>query len=338
MKQLLTVEPKKLIMEDVQSPEITADTEVLVKVKAAGICGSDVHIYHGTQPVATYPRVMGHEITGVIEKIGKNVTKVKAGDRVIVDNVISCGKCYPCSINRPNICTNLKVRGVHVHGGFREYITADQDAMYLLPDELSFSDAVMIEPMSIAFQVCFRAQIMSSDTVFIFGAGTIGKSLIKVISATIGADIIVADISDERLEEAKALGVKNVINSNREDLVKKIKEYTEYGPTVSIDAVGVVESLSLLADITSNAGRIITLGFLANPSSIAQVKITAKELDVRGARLQNKKFIDVIKTYKSGKIKIEGQVSHVMPFEKALDAFKLIDSKDKSVTKVVLQF
>lgn len=159
MKQLLTVKPKKLVMEDVQSPKITVDTEVLVKVKAAGICGSDVHIYHGTQPVATYPRVMGHEITGVIEKIGKNVTKVKVGDRVIVDNVISCGKCYPCSINRPNICANLKVRGVHVHGGFREYITADQDAMDLLPDGLSFSDAVMIEPMSIAFQVCsFLAQ------------------------------------------------------------------------------------------------------------------------------------------------------------------------------------
>jgi L-gulonate 5-dehydrogenase len=195
----------------------------------------------------------------------------------------------------------------------------------------------MIEPMSIAFQACWRAQITSNDTVFILGSGALGKSLIKAVLLA-GAKLIVSDIVDERLDEAKILGVKTVINSQREDLIEKLKEYTKYGPSVSIDAAGFTDSLQLLADITSNAGRIIIMAFLLNLSQIAQFKITSKELDIRGSRLQNNKFNEVIKAYEDGKIKIEGQVSHIIPFNKAIDAFKMIDSGDKTIKKVVLSF
>jgi L-gulonate 5-dehydrogenase len=337
VKQLLTIKPKELVMQDVEKPKISTNTDVLVKIKAVGFCGSDMHIYRGTSPVATYPRVMGHEIVGVIEKIGEDVTKVKVGDRVIIDQIINCNNCYPCSISRPNICSNLKVRGVHIDGGYREYITADQNAMHTLPEGLHFSDAVMIEPMSIAFQACWRAQITSNDTVFILGAGALGKSLIKAV-LLIGANLIVSDVVDERLDEARILGVKIIINSQRENLIEKLKEYTEYGPSVSIDAAGFIDSLQLLADITSNAGRIITMAFLSNPSQIAQFKITSKELDICGSRLQNNKFDEVIEAYKHGKIKIEGQVSHVIPFDRAIDAFKMIDSRDTMIKKIVLEF
>ncbi|MCA6072109.1 MAG: alcohol dehydrogenase catalytic domain-containing protein [Endomicrobium sp.] len=337
MKQLLTVRSRELVMQDVEKPKISTDTEVLVKIKAAGICGSDVHIYHGTSPVATYPRVMGHEIVGEIEEIGEKVTKVKIGDHVIVDQIINCGECYPCSINRPNVCFNLKVRGVHVDGGYREYVTADQSAMHILPKNLPFLDAVMIEPMSIAFQACCRAQITANDTVFILGAGALGKSLIKAVLLT-GANLIVSDVVEERLEEAKVLGVKTVINSLKENLVEKLKKYTKYGPSVSIDAAGFVNSLPLLIDITSNAGRVIAMTFLTELSPLAQFKITAKELDVRGSRLQNNKFEEVIEAYKNGKIIIEGQLSHIFAFDKAIAAFKMIDSGDKTIKKIVLSF
>jgi L-gulonate 5-dehydrogenase len=306
-------------------------------MKAAGICGSDVHIYHGTSPVATYPRVMGHEIVGVVAEIGKEVSRVKAGDPVILDQIVSCGECYPCKIGRPNICCNLKVRGVHIDGGYREYITAPEEAMHLLPAGLSFTDAVMIEPMSIAFQSCSRAQITKDDIVFILGAGALGKSLIKAVLLT-GAELIVSDVVDQRLEEASALGVSRTINSQKEDLAAKIKEYTRWGPTVSIDAAGFPGSLPLLTDLTCNAGRVVTMAFLEEPSPVQQFKITAKELDVRGSRLQNNKFEEVIDAYKEGKIKIEGQVSHIFPFAQAVEAFQRIDSGDPGLRKVALSF
>ncbi|MDR2662382.1 MAG: alcohol dehydrogenase catalytic domain-containing protein [Treponema sp.] len=337
MKQLLTEKPRVLKMLDVEQPKIEGPKEVLVKMKAAGICGSDVHIYHGTSPVATYPRVMGHEIVGVVAETGKEVTKVKAGDPVILDQIVACGECYPCKIGRPNICCNLKVRGVHIDGGYREYVTAGEEAMHLLPAGLSFTDAVMIEPMSIAFQSCSRAQITKDDIVFILGAGALGKSLVKAVLLT-GAELIVSDVVEERLEEAAALGVRRVINSKKEDLAAKLKEYTRWGPTVSIDAAGFPGSLPLLTDLTCNAGRVITMAFLEDPSPVQQFKITAKELDVRGSRLQNNKFEEVISAYREGRINVEGQVSHVFPFAEAIEAFRRIDAGDPGIRKVALSF
>ncbi|MDR2093964.1 MAG: zinc-binding alcohol dehydrogenase family protein [Treponema sp.] len=336
MKQLLTEKPGILKMVDTEMPEIEGPGDVLVKMKAAGICGSDMHIYHGTSPVATYPRVMGHEIVGVVAETGSGVTRVKPGDPVIIDQIVSCGECYPCKIGRPNICCNLKVRGVHIDGGYREYVAAGEEALHLLPEGLSFTDAVMIEPMSIAFQACSRAAITKDDTVFILGAGALGKSLIKAVLLT-GARLIVSDVVEERLAEAAALGV-TVVNSRKEDLAAELKKYTRWGPSVSIDAAGFPGSLPLLADLTCNAGRVITMAFLEEPSPVQQFKITAKELDIRGSRLQNNKFEDVIAAYKAGKLKIEGQVTHVFPFSQAVEAFKRIDSGDPGIGKIALSF
>jgi len=336
MKQLLTEKPRVLKMVDAEEPRVREPLDVLVRMKAAGICGSDVSIYHGTSPVATYPRVMGHEIVGVVAETGAAVTKVKPGDHVIIDQIVACGECYPCRIGRPNVCCNLRVRGVHIDGGYREWVLADEKAMHLLPPNLAFTDAVMIEPMSIAFQSCSRAQITSDDIVFILGAGALGKSLIKAALLT-GARVIVSDVVDQRLDEAKALGVKETINSKKEDLAASLKEKTRWGPTVSIDAAGFVGSLPLLTDLTCNAGRVITMAFLDEPSPVQQFKITAKELDVRGSRLQNNKFEEVIAAYKAGKIKIEGQVNRVMPFADAIKAFELIDA-DPAVGKIALSF
>lgn len=338
MKQFVTLKPMELVFQDVPKPEIKSSNEVLVKVKSAGICGSDVHIYRGTSPVATYPRVMGHEVVGIIEEIGSGVKKVKRGDHVIVDQIISCGHCYPCKIGRPNVCCNLKVRGVHIDGGYREYMTATEDAMHLIPKNIAFSDAIMIEPLSIAFQARSRARISDDDIVFILGAGALGKSMIKTMALT-KAIIIVADIFDDKLEEAKILGAHYIVNSKKENMIETVKKISGgYGPTVSIDAAGLVTSLADLAEVTCNAGRVITMAFLEEPSLISIFKITAKELDIRGSRLQNSKFEEVISAVKDEKIKIDDLVSHRIPFSDIKKAFELIDSKDPSVKKISIIF
>lgn len=338
MLQLVTERPGQLTLKTVARPAIERPGDVMLRVSAAGICGSDVHIYHGTSPVATYPRVMGHEIVGVVEQVGTAVTSVQVGDSVIVNQIISCGRCHPCKVGRPNVCCQLAVRGVHVDGGYREYMVVDQQDLFVLPPNLSNIDAVMIEPLSIAFQARSRADITADDIVFILGAGALGKSLIKAIQMT-GAELIVADVVAERLQEAAALGVKHVVNASGEQLLAAVRRLTDgCGPTVAIDAAGFPASLELLTELTCNAGRIITMAFLTEPSAVAQFKITAKELDIRGSRLQNNKFREVIAAIEQGLLDISGLVSHTMPFTEAQAAFDLIESKDPAIKKIVLTF
>ena len=226
MKAVQIVKPNQLEVIEVPMPELTEKDNVLVKMTAAGICGSDVGIYHGTNAAATYPRIIGHEMVGVVSKVGENVTHLKAGDRVIVNQVTSCGHCYPCSKNRGNVCDNLKVRGVHIDGGYREYIAVPENDCYILPESLSDEDAVMIEPTTIAIQSCTRAELEKEDMLLIYGAGALGSSILK-IAHTICDHIIVADIMDDKLAEAKQNGASYTINVATENFQEKVLEYTK---------------------------------------------------------------------------------------------------------------
>ena len=223
MKAVQIVSPEQLRVIDVEKPVLDAKNNVLVRMTAAGICGSDVGIYHGTNAAATYPRIIGHEMVGVVEETGEGVTGVKAGDRVIVNQVTSCGHCYPCRIGRGNVCDELKVRGVHIDGGYREFIAVNESDCYLLPEGLSDADAVMIEPTTIAIQSCTRAQLDKEDMLLILGAGALGSTILK-IARQLCDHIIVADIMDNKLEAARANGGKYTINVLKEDLEEKVKE------------------------------------------------------------------------------------------------------------------
>ena len=338
MKAVQIVSPEQLRVIDVEKPVLDARNNVLVRMTAAGICGSDVGIYHGTNAAATYPRIIGHEMVGVVEETGEGVTGVKAGDRVIVNQVTSCGHCYPCRIGRGNVCDELKVRGVHIDGGYREFIAVNESDCYLLPEGLSDADAVMIEPTTIAIQSCTRAQLDKEDMLLILGAGALGSTILK-IARQLCDHIIVADIMDNKLEAARANGAKYTINVLKEDLEEKVKEYTfGHGSTVSIDASGTKDSLMNLLKVTGNAGRVMTMGFNNSPVEANQFLITSKELDIRGSRLQNKMFGKAIEMIKEGKLDLTGSVSHTFPLTKAQEAFDFVDSRDPSIRKVVLTF
>lgn len=338
MKAIQVVKPNQLEVIDVEKPIIDEKNNVLVKMTAAGICGSDVGIYHGSNAAATYPRIIGHEMVGVVEEIGSDVQNLKIGDRVIINQVTSCGECYPCKKGRGNVCDNLKVRGVHIDGGYREYIAVPEYDCYLLPDSLSDADAVMIEPTTIAIQACTRAELEKDDMLLIYGAGALGHSILK-IAATICDHIIIADIVDEKLEEAKQAGAKYTINSMNEDFQAKVLEYTHgRGATVSIDAACIKNSLLLLLQATGNAGRVITMGFSTAPTEINQFLITSKELDVRGSRLQNKMFGKAISMIQDGTLDLTNSISHTFPLVKAQEAFDFVDSRDPSIRKIVFTF
>ncbi len=338
MKAVQIVKPGELKVIDIEKPGLDEENNVIVKMTAAGICGSDVGIYHGTNAAATYPRIIGHEMVGVVAETGSSVKKLKVGDRVIVNQVTSCGHCYPCRKGRGNVCDHLKVRGVHIDGGYREFIAVPETDCYLLPDSISDQDAVMIEPTTIAIQSCTRAELEKDDMLLIYGSGALGSSILK-IARQICDHIIVADIQDDKLETAKANGADHTINVLNEDLVEKVKEYTHmHGATVSIDAVCNRDSLIRLLNATGNAGKVITMGFSTAPTEINQYAITARELDVRGSRLQNKMFGKAIDMIHEGKLDLTGSVSHTFPLTKAQEAFDFVDSHDPSIRKIILTF
>lgn len=338
MKAVQIVKPGELRVIETEKPSVDAHNNVLVRMTAAGICGSDMGIYHGTNAAATYPRIIGHEMVGVVEETGEGADRLKPGDRVIINQVISCGTCYPCRMGRGNVCDHLQVRGVHVDGGYREFMAVPQEDCYVLPDELADVDAVMIEPTTIAIQSCARAQLRKEDMLLIMGAGALGSTILKIARLTC-PHIIVADIVDEKLEAAKANGAAYTINTAKENLPEKVKEYTGgRGSTVSIDAACTKDSLIRLLEATGNAGRVMTMGFSTAPTEINQFLITSKELDVRGSRLQNRMFGKAIELIQEGKLDLKGSASHTFPLVKAQEAFDFSDSHDPSIRKIVLTF
>lgn len=338
MKAVQVVSPNELRVIDVDKPVIDQENNVLVRMTAAGICGSDVGIYHGTNAAATYPRIIGHEMVGVVEEAAGDAAGLKPGDRVIINQVTSCGHCYPCSKGRGNVCDNLKVRGVHIDGGYREYIAVPARDCYLLPDSISDQDAVMIEPTTIAIQSCTRAELEQEDMLLLYGAGALGSSILRIARQLCG-HIIVADIMDDKLEEARQAGAKYTINARTEDFQAKVMEYTKgRGATVSIDAACVKDSLLMLLQATGNAGRVITMGFSTAPTEVNQFLITSKELDVRGSRLQNKMFGKAIEMIKAGTLDLTGSISHTFPLAEAQKAFDFVDSRDPSIRKIVFTF
>lgn len=339
MKGIQIVKPEQLRVIEMDVPVLNDTNNVLVKIKAAGICGSDVGIYHGTNAAATYPRVIGHEMVGEVVQTTATAKKVKVGDRVIIDQVTSCGHCWACRHDRPNVCRQLKVRGVHIDGGYREYMAVPDTDCYLLPDSLRYEDAVLIEPTTIALQACSRAQITPDDEVLILGVGALGTRMLSIARLS-GAKIIVADVVEERLQEALQNGAAHAVNLTKENLDERLKEYTTdaYGPTLSIDCACTADSLGTLIGVTGNAGRVITMGFSVSPTAVTQFGITSKELDIRGSRLQNRKFQQAIDLVKAGKIDLDHRTSHYYPFREAQKAFDFADTRDPSIKKIVFTF
>ncbi len=338
MKALCVISPNKIAIEERLVPKIQSGNEVLVKIKAGGICGSDMHIYHGTSPVATYPRVIGHEIAGAVVETGKSVTGLNIGDHVVLDPVISCGTCYQCRIGRKNVCSKLKVRGVHVDGGYQEYIVVPQENIYKIPDSLSWEEAIMIEPFTIAEQVCSRAEVTKDDLVFVMGAGPVGLSILKMVKLY-GATCFISDVFDYKLETAKQYGADAVINAKEVDVKEDIQRLTDSnGATVVVDAVCSERSFEQALSYVCSAGRVIPLGFNKTPSAIAQLSVTAREIDIRGSRLHNNKFPKVIDYFTKGDLKVADMITHRFPFTEINDALALIENTIIHNGKVVLLF
>ena len=312
--------------------------DVVIAVQRAGICGSDLHILHGSNPFAEYPRVIGHEMAGTVESVGPAVSGLAVGDHVVVDPVVSCGHCYPCRIGRTNVCANMQVIGVHRDGGFRDRMAVPfRNAVKVSPD-LPFEIAALAEPLSVAANVLARTGCTAEDVVLIYGAGTVGITVLQV-AKMFGARCIVADPDAARLNSARQFGADVTINPALSSVAAAVApELDGIGPSLVIDGAGVPALLLEACQIAAPAGRIGLLGFSADPSPVIQQEIVRKELTIVGSRLNRRLIGKVIEWLESGALKPAAMITHSFPAAQARAAFDLIETHPEQTLKVQLVF
>lgn len=338
MKAVLIPKALELQLVEMEKPQIKEASDVLVKVKRVGICGSDMHIYHGTNPLATYPRVVGHEVTGEVVEVGPAVTDVKVGEHVVVEPIRSCETCYACRSGRPNVCEQLSVFGVHEDGGMREFIVLPEEQLHVVDADLDWDEAVLAEPYTIGAQAIWRGGVSKEDTVLIQGCGPIGICILKM-AKIIGATVIMTDLSSERLQFAQENGADFIIDAGKENVVEKVRQITDReGANVVIDAVCLPSTFELGVEVASVAGTVVVLGFDERPSSIKQLPITKKELTIVGSRLQTKQFGKVVALLNEGKLRQDGLVTHRFSINNIHEAFSFVENNPDKVRKAVILF
>ncbi|WFR97941.1 Zn-dependent oxidoreductase [Rhizobium tumorigenes] len=314
------------------------DGEIAIQVIRAGICGSDMHILHGSNPFVTYPRIIGHEFAGVITALGRGVSHLAIGDHVVADPVISCGKCHPCRIGRSNVCAKLQVIGVHRDGGFRSVAVIPQENAVKISPSLGFDVAALAEPLAVAANVLSRTECGADDVVMIYGAGTVGITVLQVAKMR-GARCIIADIDPQRLERALEFGADVVINSREKSVPAEVADEMDgLGPSIVIDGAGIPALLDEACRIAGPAGRIGILGFSAAPCNISQQEIVRKELSLVGSRL-NRRFIpEVVQWLETGKLKPVDMITQTFNAADARKAFDLVENHPEQTLKVQLAF
>lgn len=338
MKAIKVIEPFKVEIVDVPKPIIQKSDDVIVRITSGGICGSDIGIWNGTNSLATYPRLIGHEFGGIVAEVGADVTSVKVGDKVAVDPVVSCGECYACKIGRHNVCSTLEVMGVHRDGGFAEYVIADEKNIHKFNKDFDESLLGLVEPYTIGVEINNRAQITKGDKVLIMGSGPIGIAAMQVAKRN-GAEVIMTDLVKERLDKAVSMGADETVLVSEENLEERLMKFTDgQGIPVIIDTVCIPSSFEQSVQLACPAGRIVVIGLKNTPSAITMADITKKELTIVGSRLNCNCFDEVIAGFEDKSLNPEQLMTKAYNYKDVMDALTMIKDHPQDVLKIVLKF
>ncbi len=336
MKAVKLEKPREIALVELEKP-VPGPGEALIRIKTAGICGSDIGAFRGTNSLVSYPRVIGHELAGIIESIPEDNPKgFKVGDKVIVDPYLYCGDCYPCSIGRTNCCTSLKVLGVHVDGGMAEYFCHPANMLVKMPDDMSWTDAAMAEPLTISLHGIHRGGLKAGEYCAIIGAGPIGL-LAAMIAQAYDAHAILIDLVQERLDFAKELGVEYVINSGTEDAETRVREITGGHMAQQVmECSGANAAVLSTLKLVSNAGRITLTGWPKNETPMPTDVITKKEVDIRGARTSAGEFEEAIELIYTRKVDVQKILTKTITLAEAPETVIDIEKNPGNYMKVVV--
>jgi len=343
MKAMLLTAPRKLEMVDFPAPAVAPD-EVLVAIKACGICGSDIHGWDGSSGRRNPPLIMGHEASGRIVRVGGNVRGWQPEDRVTFDSTIYCGQCAFCAAGEVNLCENRRVFGVapaqyRQHGAFAEYLAVPARLLYRLPDEVSFPHAAMLEPVAVALHAVQRVRVDASTTTVVVGAGMIGLFVIQALRWKGTREIIAIDLDESRLAKARELGATRTLLSRNGSVVEEVQRITGgRGADVAFEVVGFEPTLDLAIAAVRKGGACVLVGNLAPRTGFALQQVVTRELSLLGSCASAGEFPQGLELIARGVIKIDPLISGIAPLADGPAWFERLSAKGGSqYLKVILQ-
>ncbi|WP_422124350.1 zinc-binding dehydrogenase [Planococcus sp. X10-3] len=340
MKAVYIEDAYKVVVREVEIPAVK-DNEVVIKVKTAGICGSDIHTYKGLHPFRKPPVIIGHEIAGEIVEVGNEVTKFHVGDRVTVEPQVGCGQCEYCLNGNVNLCKSRTAPGLGGwYGTMAEYFVTPEQTVFKLPDTLSFEDGVLVEPLAVGVHAVRKGNIGIGDKVAILGAGPIGLLAMTAANAAGATTTLVTDILEYALEGATKMGATHAFNINKKsDWVSEAKDLAGGEFDVILVAVGIPGIIDQALSLLRKGGRIVTIAMFNGDQTFNIHNLQNQEKEIVGCMTYNREdTLTAIDLLASGKINTNAIISHRLSYEEAGHGFEIVEKKEDSSLKVIVTF
>lgn len=333
------ISPGIIEFRNVRNPDKLKNNEILMRIKMIGICGSDIHVFHGKHPATSYPVIQGHEYSAVVEATGSDVTRVKRGMRVTARPQIVCGKCGPCKRGHYNVCQELKVQGFQAPGAAQELFVVPEDRVVVFPDSMTFENGTMIEPAAVAVHSLKRGPDLTGKNVVVSGAGTIGNLVAQFAKARGAAKILVTDISDYRLNIATQCGIEGTLNVSKSSFEKGVKSFFgDEGFQVGFETAGTQSSLDVVVQFIEKGGSIIIIGVYAQNPVINMFYLGEHELNILGSLMYRHEDYEIaVDMIASGNVNVMPLQTKKFPFEKFREAYKYIEEQGERSLKVIIE-
>lgn len=342
MKALVLTEYNRLDYTDVPVPEL-GPHDVLVRVRACGICGSDVHGMDGSSGRRIPPLIMGHEAAGDIECVGSDVTAWKPGDRITFDSTIYCLECEPCKRGLTNLCERRKVVGVSIpeyraNGAFAEYVALPEHILYRLPEAVTYQQGAGVEPLSIGVHAVSLAPVTPESTVVVVGAGVIGLMLIQTLHAKDVRRVVAVDLSPDRLETAAQLGAETTLLSSEPDILERVRAATSAdGADVTFEAVGITPTVTLAIEAARKGGHVVLVGNVSPQVTVPLQAIVTRQLTIHGSATSCGEYPECIDLIASGKVDAMALIGAVAPLGEGAAWFERLRKGEQGLIKVILE-
>lgn len=341
MRQAILVEPKHIEFKEVAEPkaaDLTAH-QVLVNIKRIGICGSEIHSYHGLHPATFYPVVQGHEYSGVVMAVGSEVTVCKPGDHITARPQLVCGKCNPCKRGQYNVCEHLRVQAFQADGAAQDFFVVDDDRVAKLPEGMSLDYGAMIEPSAVGAHASNRTDVKGKNVV-VSGAGTIGNLIAQFCIARGAKNVLITDVSDLRLAKARECGIKHTLNITKKTLKEAAQElFGEEGYQVGFEVAGVEVSIRSLMETIEKGSDIVVVAVFAKDPALSMFYLGEHELRLIGSMMyRHEDYLTAIDYVNKNIVNLKPLVSNRFAFEEYDDAYKFIDTHRETSMKVLIDF
>ena len=333
------ISPGVIEYREIPEPGQLKANEILLRIKRIGICGSDIHVFHGKHPATPYPVVQGHEYSAIVEAIGKNVTKVKVGMKATARPQLVCGECGPCKRGQYNACQKLLVQGFQAPGVAQDLFVVTEDRIIPFPDSLSFEQGAMIEPAAVGAHSTNRVSSLKGKNVVVAGAGTIGNLVAQFAKARGATKVLITDISDYRLDIARQCGIDGTLNVKTGSFEGGINSFFNgEGFQIGFEAAGVQSSLDTLMKYVEKGGEVVILGVYSQNPVVNMFYLGEHELNVFGSMMyRHEDYEAAVEMIASDKIITTPLLTTSFPFSKYLDAYKFIEEQGEKSMKVMIE-